>query len=549
MKQRSNLRIILQARTNSKRLPAKVLLPIGGLPLAILCAKRLSTLGHELVLATSNSSSDDYLSQLAIHSGIKIFRGELDDVLTRFIQCSQDMAEKDIIIRCTADNPLPDGDFIEKMLKLFNNLEQDYLGTSSPDDGLPYGLSAELFTVGFLRRHGTINNDQISREHVTISMRKEIGNTGILPKYSLLNKDYSKIRVTIDTLQDYLFLAEIFANIPCPVNIPWWYLIEKIFKKTHFSSNSNYQRTTKLWDNKCNIVLGTAQFGNKYGITNQFGCPDDAELCKIFTIAYKAGITYLDTARTYGISEKRIGDIIKYEKKFKIISKIQPLNNISKNSSIYEIKNYIDNSIFQSFIELKRYFIDIMMIHNFCDLMEWYNEILESLMIHVKNGNIGAIGVSVYNPEEAILCLQERRIKHIQIPFNLLDYRWINEEFLNHVKKRPDVTIHARSIFLQGLLLNEEKMWPYWVKNSKLIVDEINNLVIKFNRNGKIDLCMAYVRAFPWISYLVIGVENADQLQEIINISSNSPLSNIERDYIKNLFIDIPERLLNPSKW
>lgn len=537
----------MQARTSSKRLPAKVLLPIGGIPLAILCAKRLSSHGHELILATSDSPSDDYLSKLAIDSGIKIFRNELDDVLTRYINCSQDMADEDLIIRVTADNPLPDGDFIEKILTYFYTLDQDYLGTSSPDDGLPYGLSAEIFSLKALRRHGLESTDNFSREHVTVSMRNELGIKGIIPRNLFFYNDYSHLRVTIDTLEDYLFIAGVFSNIPCPEKISWRYLIEKISGNNH--KENKIQLRNDFISQKCDLTLGTAQFGNKYGITNQYGCPDDVELCKILSIAQNAGIIYLDTARAYGIAESRLGKLLKKPSSFRIITKIQPFIDISEKPSTNEINNFIDSSVFRSCLELKRDYIDVVMIHRFSDLIQWYDVILNRLIYHIENGVIGKIGVSVYDPEEAIFCLKDKRIKHIQIPFNLLDYRWFNAEFLDNVKMRTDVAIHARSVFLQGLILNQSSFWPSWLKNSEMIVDEINNFVSYYKRKGKTDLCISYVRSFPWISSLVIGVDNANQLQEIIKHFSENPLSENERNSIQTKFQNLPERLFNPSKW
>ena len=58
------VRIVLQARTSSHRLPAKSLLPVAGVPLAVLCAHRLGSTGREVVLATSTERSDDLLAAL-----------------------------------------------------------------------------------------------------------------------------------------------------------------------------------------------------------------------------------------------------------------------------------------------------------------------------------------------------------------------------------------------------------------------------------------------------------------------------------------------------
>jgi len=75
------LRIVLQCRLSSSRLPAKVLLPVGGLPIAVLAAKRAMRGGKDLVLATSVEPSDDLLADAATRHGVPVMRGPLDDVL------------------------------------------------------------------------------------------------------------------------------------------------------------------------------------------------------------------------------------------------------------------------------------------------------------------------------------------------------------------------------------------------------------------------------------------------------------------------------------
>ena len=65
--------IILQARMSSDRLPYKSAALIHGIPLAILCALRLSNKGHQLILATSKHNSDDYLVKLCSLYKIKYY--------------------------------------------------------------------------------------------------------------------------------------------------------------------------------------------------------------------------------------------------------------------------------------------------------------------------------------------------------------------------------------------------------------------------------------------------------------------------------------------
>ena len=234
---------------------------------------------------------------------------------------------------------------------------------------------------------------------------------------------------------------------------------------------------------------------------------------------------------------------------FNIISKLHPMTNIPNNASVTEIANAVDASVYCSCHELKRSYIDVIMFHRYSDMVNWNGAAIDRLLTHVKKGVVGEIGVSVYTPEEAMGSITDERISHIQIPFNLLDNRWITKNFLQALEARNNLKIYARSVFLQGLLLNKAEFWPQWATESRELVERIERLTQLLNRKNKVDLCMSYVRAFPWVTSLVIGVENADQLGEILDLTHERPLTRKECNIVQEAFHGVPERLLNPSLW
>ena len=107
--------VVLQARTNSSRLPGKVLLPINGYPVAVLAALRAANKGRQVILATSVEQSDDGLVSIFEKFGLKYFRGSLDNVLDRFIGALTSWDDDTIVFRITGDNLFPDGAFIEEV--------------------------------------------------------------------------------------------------------------------------------------------------------------------------------------------------------------------------------------------------------------------------------------------------------------------------------------------------------------------------------------------------------------------------------------------------
>lgn len=220
------IRLILQARTTSSRLPAKVLLPLAGMPLVVLCARRLTRDGLEVVLATSTHPSDDLLCETAGEYGLAVHRGPLEDVLTRFAECTEGLADDDVVVRLTADNPVPDAAFVRLLLQAWEANGTQYLGTASPADGLPYGLSAELFTVAALRAAHNSATSAYDREHVTPWIRRHLGCAVFDGRDALGEDGLQRLRCTIDTAEDYQHATALFreaGGIPYPcIGARWW---------------------------------------------------------------------------------------------------------------------------------------------------------------------------------------------------------------------------------------------------------------------------------------------------------------------------------------
>lgn len=160
--------VVLQARTSSVRLPGKVLMDFHGLPLVVHCAKRLSSRGHRVVVATSDCSSDDTLVKVLEKYNVNVYRGSLNNVLSRFhkVVTAESMAHSTIIIRATADNPAPDGELVEEIFKRASGT-QNYVTSSHPKSYLPIGLSLEGFSVNSLMAAYDKAKSTHEQEHVT----------------------------------------------------------------------------------------------------------------------------------------------------------------------------------------------------------------------------------------------------------------------------------------------------------------------------------------------------------------------------------------------
>jgi len=160
------------------------------------------------------------------------------------------------------------------------------------------------------------------------------------------------------------------------------------------------------------------------------------------------------------------------------------------------------------------------------------------------------LGASVNEPREMLEALNEKAIRYLQFPFNILDRRWKRAGLDTILKKQTDVTIHARSVFLQGLLASDLKSTEGMI-GSELgpELEKLDALVERFGRESRADLCLAYVRAQRWIHSIVLGVTTMKQLEINRRLFQNAPLAEPECAVIEQEFQNIPIDILNPSAW
>jgi spore coat polysaccharide biosynthesis protein SpsF len=199
---------ILQARMSSTRLPGKVMKPLAGAPMIerqIERLRRCETLDR-LVVATSDDPSDDPLATHLQGLGVEVFRGPLHDVLGRFVGAVEALGIDGDVVRLTADCPLADPQVIDAGVRLRASLGVDYVSNGRKPT-YPHGLDMEVFTRDALLAAGREATDPYDREHVTPYLyRSGRFSLGHLQQ----QKDESRLRWTVDTPEDYAFVARVY---------------------------------------------------------------------------------------------------------------------------------------------------------------------------------------------------------------------------------------------------------------------------------------------------------------------------------------------------
>jgi spore coat polysaccharide biosynthesis protein SpsF (cytidylyltransferase family)/aryl-alcohol dehydrogenase-like predicted oxidoreductase len=540
-------RVILQARTSSSRLPGKVLLALCGLPIVVFAARRAARDGIETMVATSADPSDDGLAESLREHGVPQMRGPLDDVLARFIAATADLSDDDVCVRLTSDNVFPDSDFIRVLIGAASGV--GYAGYTGGTDGLPYGLAGEAMRVGLLRQADRETQDPQDREHVTPWIVRQCGrNAPAVPRLDDL--DLSNLRCTIDTLDDYRNVRAALSGLADPISAPWQELCRRLARWTQRARPLIPARIV-TGELQAGLVLGGAQFGMSYGIANRNGKPNDQELHAILDLAERHGISHLDTAAGYGDSEHRIGSALAPDSPLSIVTKLPP-NLLDGQPPAAEASQRAHVAIDRSLWLLERASLDAVLLHRFEHYEGSGGAVWKTLLSLKADGKVRHIGASVYRPEELSAMLRDPDVGLVQIPFNILDRRWLEPSIQREIAGRPDVILHGRSALLQGLLtIDDPAQWPTSDRDlaCRCIVG-LKEMATTLGRASVADLCFAYARAQPWLAGIVVGAETAAQMTENIRLFQKPALTLDQACALAaTLPSSLPEQLLNPALW
>ncbi len=528
--------IIIQARTNSSRLPGKVLLPICGLPLVILAAKRASNTGIPVIIATSNERTDDLLSSIIMQYGFSVFRGELDNTLDRVVKAIDAVSDEATVVRLTADNVCPDGHLIDEVISSFIDSKSDYMYCNGVDSGLPYGMSLEITKAAHLREANRLSTSSYDKEHVTPYIIRKYGKTPF-DTYKYLQTGH--LQCTVDNLDDYISITDIFSNINDPININFLELTQLIDKTRSLELHSIPEK----------FVLGTAQLGLEYGINNLVGKPRAQESNKILLAALQNRVPYIDTASMYGDSEKIIGDFIStgWAGRAQITTKLYLTIEESESQCLSEV---VRNKVYKSLLNLNTKSLDVLLLHR-SEYLKLQDGIVWNSLCQLKvEGVIKKIGISVQNPKELTLALNLEDVEHIQLPYNILDWRWEDSiAAIKKVKVERTLTVHCRSIYLQGLLFSKgQTAWARaHVSDTLNVFNFIKRLEQEFNLPLH-EILMSFVAQQEWVDGVVVGIETLEQLYS--NLESkvfSGQILNFSR--VLTTIPKLNENTLDPSQW
>jgi aryl-alcohol dehydrogenase-like predicted oxidoreductase len=284
----------------------------------------------------------------------------------------------------------------------------------------------------------------------------------------------------------------------------------------------------RLLDQIMKLALGTVQFGLDYGVTNQSGKVEESEIEDILDFAKSNGINILDTASGYGNSEQVLGGV-----------GVDDYQIITKTTSLKHGVDEVIKGFYQSLKYLNQKSIDGLLIHDINEVNDKeFDDLFERLNELKQQGLVNKIGFSIYTPEQVNFLLENFDFDIIQLPFNVFDTRLVEGGQLQELKKK-NIEIHARSVFLQGVLLDFDNLSSYF-STWRGRFDKYQEVVEKSGMS-LLEYALNFALNTKGIDKVLVGVNSEQQLREIIQSakkegkSSAHPINDVN--------------LLNPSLW
>jgi aryl-alcohol dehydrogenase-like predicted oxidoreductase len=275
------------------------------------------------------------------------------------------------------------------------------------------------------------------------------------------------------------------------------------------------------------LGLGTVQFGQAYGVSNTHGQVSKEEAAVILHRAAKAGIHLLDTAANYGEAESVLAELD--TSSFRVVTKT------------INLSHGLDQVIARARQSAQTLKADTLLVHAANDLKGDAGDALWGALRELKDeGAFRKIGISVYAADDPAALAERFRPDVMQLPFSLLDQRLLLDGTLAQLRALG-VEVHARSLFLQGLLFMEEL--PPKLRHAAPHLGHVRKTLTDANITP-LAAALGFVLARPEIAFGLVGVTSAAELDEII-AAAKQPLPLL--DWASFALKD--ELVLTPSLW
>jgi aryl-alcohol dehydrogenase-like predicted oxidoreductase len=282
------------------------------------------------------------------------------------------------------------------------------------------------------------------------------------------------------------------------------------------------------------IAIGTANFGMPYGVLSDGNLLAESVILSILNKADEVGVKTFDTAYAYGSSVDVLGKYFSQKKikNVKIINKFSVKDDFY--SLIFKLEMFLNNTSIESF--------DTVLIHDPQNMHDADTRLLRSFLGKLISNKIAKnVGISVYNLNELKQFNAIFPASVVQCPINPFNQAFLTTETQDYFMENK-IEVHARSLFLQGVLLAESL--PISLSSLAPQFDIFKRLV-KDSFLTPLNFLMAWANSQKQIKRWIFGVSSLNDFNEIADSAVTSSLFVPNVDVLKN----IENPLIDPRNW
>ncbi|MBI2524657.1 MAG: glycosyltransferase family protein [Candidatus Rokubacteria bacterium] len=204
----------VEARMASSRLPGKNARPILGRPMLARLLERLkrATEVDVVCLATTEQALDDELAGIAREQGAAVFRGAVDDVLSRVLGAAASVSA-DAIVEITGDCPLIDPAIVDAVMRRYVKGGFDYVANVLDVLTFPIGFDVQVYSVDLLADVERLAQDPEDRLNVTSFIYRHPDRYRLLNVTAPSSLNRPAYRLCVDYSEDLEVVRAIFAAL------------------------------------------------------------------------------------------------------------------------------------------------------------------------------------------------------------------------------------------------------------------------------------------------------------------------------------------------